>query len=99
MNVSLVIKYFCKVRNMVVVIGGDCIDIQLVVLEILIYCLILIGKFLLDELVFSIVEYVEIFVLLVECEIFFIVEIINRIFESVCLYEFVKVEFVKNFIV
>lgn len=27
MNVSLVIKYFCKVINMVVVIGGDCIDI------------------------------------------------------------------------
>lgn len=92
MNVNSALKYFRKRRNMAVVTGGDRTDIQMAALETSTQCLILTGQLPPQRFIISRAEELEIPILSVDMDTLTTVEIIDKAFGQVRLYEPIKVK-------
>lgn len=96
MNVNSALKYFRKGTNMAVVTGGDRSDIQLAALETSTNCLILTGQIPPQPFILSRAEDLEIPILSVDLDTLSTVEIIDRAFGQVRLYEPIKINCIQQ---
>ncbi|MDX2096876.1 MAG: phosphotransacetylase family protein [Leptolyngbyaceae cyanobacterium bins.59] len=96
MSVSSALKYFQKTENKAVITGGDRTDIQLAALETSTQCLILTGHLTPSPAILSRAEDLEVPILSVDLDTLTTVEIVDRAFGQVRLYEPIKVQYVQQ---
>ena len=96
MNVNSALGYFRQRDNMAVVTGGDRAELQMAALETSTHCLILTGHIPPKDLIIERAESLDIPILSVGTDTLTTVEVVDRAFGKVPIYEEIKVKQIRN---
>ena len=96
MNVNSALGYFRQRDNMAVVTGGDRAELQMAALETSTHCLILTGHIPPKDLIIERAESLDIPILSVGTDTLTTVEVVDRAFGKVPIYEEIKVKQIQN---
>ena len=96
MNVNSALGYFRQRDNMAVVTGGDRAELQMAALETSTHCLILTGHIPPKDLIIERAESLDIPILSVGTDTLTTVEVVDRAFGKVPIYEEIKVKQIQS---